>query len=72
MPIAFAMPGWQEIIVIALVVLLIFGGSAKLPQLARSLGKAIREFKNSVKDVKKDVIEGMEDESTADEEEKDE
>lgn len=59
MPIAFAMPGWPEIIVIALVILLIFGGTAKLPQLARSLGKAIKEFKHSVKDVKKDVMEGM-------------
>lgn len=46
--------GWQEVIVIALVILLIFGGSAKLPDLARSLGKAMKEFKKAIKDVQSD------------------
>jgi TatA/E family protein of Tat protein translocase len=36
--------GAPELIIILLIVLLIFGG-AKLPQLARSLGKAQSEFK---------------------------
>ncbi|GEM_PF-2476799 len=44
--------GWQEWVVIGLVVLLIFGGAKKLPELARSLGKAMQEFKKAVKDVK--------------------
>ena len=44
--------GWQEWVVIGLVVLLIFGGAKKLPELARSLGKSMQEFKKAVKDVK--------------------
>ena len=44
--------GPQEIIIIALVVLVLFGGS-KIPQLARSLGQAKKEFEEGVKgDVK--------------------
>jgi TatA/E family protein of Tat protein translocase len=36
--------GAPELIIVLLIILLIFGG-AKLPQLARSLGKAQSEFK---------------------------
>jgi TatA/E family protein of Tat protein translocase len=36
--------GYQELIIILVIVLLIFGGS-KIPELARGLGKGIREFK---------------------------
>ncbi|MEY2571481.1 MAG: hypothetical protein QOE63_1831 [Acidimicrobiaceae bacterium] len=44
--------GPQEIIIIALVVLVLFGGS-KIPQLARSLGQAKKEFEEGTKgDVK--------------------
>lgn len=39
--------GWLEILLILLIALLIFGPS-KLPQLAKSLGKAIREFRMSL------------------------
>ena len=38
------MPQGPELIVVLLVVLLIFGGT-KVPQLARSLGQAQREFR---------------------------
>jgi sec-independent protein translocase protein TatA len=41
-----AMIGGMELIVILLVVLLLFGGK-KLPELAKSLGKGIREFKQA-------------------------
>ena len=51
------MPQGPELIIVLLVVLLLFGG-AKIPQLARSLGQAQREFrKGSVEgdvDEKKD------------------
>ncbi len=38
--------GFSELLVILLVVLLIFG-ARRIPELARSLGKASREFKNA-------------------------
>ena len=41
------MPGTPELIVIALVVLVLFGGS-QLPKFARSLGSAQREFKKGI------------------------
>lgn len=41
--------GGPEIIVIVVVVLLFFGGK-KIPELARGLGKGIREFKDATKD----------------------
>ena len=40
------MIGMPEVIVIFLVVLLLFG-SRRIPEIARSLGKASREFKNA-------------------------
>ena len=41
--------GAPELLIILAVVLLLFG-SAKLPQLARSLGQAQKEFKDGVKE----------------------
>ncbi len=46
--------GTQELVVILLVLLLIFGGK-KLPELARGLGKGIREFKKATSDIEKDL-----------------
>jgi sec-independent protein translocase protein TatA len=40
----------QEMLVIALIVLLLFGGS-KIPQLMRGLGRGIREFKEGQKEL---------------------
>ena len=48
--------GWPEIVLIAAVVLLLFGGK-KIPELMRGLGRGVREFKDAVKDVKKEVEE---------------
>lgn len=44
----FGLPGGMEWILILLVVLIIFGPS-KLPQLGRSVGSAITEFKDGLK-----------------------
>ena len=44
------MLGSGEIIVILCLVMLLFGGK-KLPEFARSLGKGIREFKGSVREI---------------------
>lgn len=43
------MPGGMEWVLIALVVLLLFGGK-KIPELAKGLGSGIKNFKNAVKD----------------------
>lgn len=43
-----SMPGGTEWIVIGLVALLLFG--KRLPEVARSLGQAFKEFKNSLSD----------------------
>ncbi|MSQ25697.1 MAG: twin-arginine translocase TatA/TatE family subunit [Dehalococcoidia bacterium] len=39
--------GWVEILVILGVLMLLFGGS-KLPQMGKSIGKSIREFKSGI------------------------
>ena len=46
---AVGMPGGMELFWILLVVLVLFGG-AKLPQLARSMGSSITQFKKGLKD----------------------
>ena len=54
-----AMPGGWEMVVIALVILLMFGAK-KLPELARGLGQGIREFKGAVDGVKDELKEAEE------------
>lgn len=46
--------GFPELLVILLIVLLLFG-AGRLPEIARSIGKAIQEFKKGVKDIQRDV-----------------
>lgn len=48
--------GVQEILLIGLFVLIFFGAK-KIPDFMRGLGKGVREFKDAVKDVKKEVEE---------------
>jgi sec-independent protein translocase protein TatA len=50
------MPGGMEWILIALVVLLLFGGK-KIPELAKGLGSGIKNFKKAVKDDEDEVAE---------------
>jgi sec-independent protein translocase protein TatA len=42
--------GMQEILVIALIILLLFGGK-KIPELMKGLGKGVKSFKDGMKDV---------------------
>ena len=55
--------GGQEVGVILVIILLLFGAK-KLPELARSLGQGVKEFRKSVKEISEDVAEdGSEDSS---------
>ena len=53
-------PGPWEIVIILVIVLVLFGGK-KLPELARGLGKGLREFKNASRDIKKEVEDAVSD-----------
>ena len=48
--------GMGELIIILLIVLLIFG-AARLPQIAQSLGKSIKEFKKAGNEIRNDIEE---------------
>ena len=56
--------GMQEILVIALIVLLLFGGK-KIPELMKGIGKGVKSFKegmNEVTDITKDEKDEKKDE----------
>jgi sec-independent protein translocase protein TatA len=58
--------GGGELMLIALIVLLLFGGS-KVPELMRGLGKGIREFNSAKNSVEDEIRQGMRaDNNTAD------
>lgn len=48
--------GASEILMIALVVLLFFGGK-KIPELMKGLGKGVRSFKDGMKEVENEIKE---------------
>ena len=49
-------------ITLILAIVLIFFGAKKIPELARGLGKGIREFKDATKEIKNEIEEGVKDE----------
>ena len=53
-PLFFGNLGAGEIILIALIVLLLFGGK-KIPELMKGLGKGIRSFKEGMNNIEKDI-----------------
>lgn len=54
--------GAGEIILIVLVVLILFGAK-KIPDLAKGLGKGLKEFKKAVKDVEEDITSELKDDN---------
>ena len=52
--------GMSEILLIMLIVLLLFGAK-RIPEIAGSMGKGIREFKKNINDATRDVQDGIHD-----------
>ena len=51
---ALGMPGGWEWIIIGLIVVVFFGEN-KIPEIFRGFGKGIREFKEASKEIKKEI-----------------
>ena len=56
--------GAPEIIILALVVLLLFGGK-KIPELMRGIGKGVRSFKEGINGIEKDIKDNTDVEANA-------
>jgi sec-independent protein translocase protein TatA len=56
--------GGSEMFLILLAVLLLFGAK-KIPELARGLGKGIREFKDASREIKDELEEGLKEDKKA-------
>jgi len=63
--------GGGEMMLIGIAILLLFGGK-KLPELARGLGKGIREFKDASEGVKREIHRNINSVTTDEEERKEE
>lgn len=50
----FGMPGGMEWVIIIFAILLFFGAK-KIPELARGLGRGIREFKEATREIKEEI-----------------
>lgn len=50
----FGNMGGQEILIIALIILLLFGGK-KIPELMRGLGKGVSQFKKGMNDIEQEI-----------------
>lgn len=54
--------GGTEIIIIAIIILLLFGGK-KIPELMQGLGKGVKSFKKGMKEIEEDVENAGKDET---------
>ncbi|MFC4873384.1 twin-arginine translocase TatA/TatE family subunit [Negadavirga shengliensis] len=57
--------GGGSLVIIILVIILLFGAK-RIPELARGLGRGIREFKDATKEIQEDLEEGLKDKKTKD------
>ena len=57
-------PGWGELLIIMLFILIFFGAK-KIPEIAKGMGKGIREFKDATKEIKNEIDEGAKGDSKA-------
>ncbi|KAB1191906.1 twin-arginine translocase TatA/TatE family subunit [Haloferax sp. MBLA0076] len=74
-PLFPGLPGGPELLIVLLIVVLLFGAN-KLPQLARSSGQAMGEFRRGRQEIEEELQKGVEgeaeDEATADEDDDEE
>lgn len=59
-----SMPGGMEWVWILLVVVMLFGGK-KIPELAKGIGKGIREFNDAKDGIKKEIENGIAENKTS-------
>jgi sec-independent protein translocase protein TatA len=57
-PLLLGLPGGWEMIVIILLILLFFGAK-RIPELARGLGRGMYEFRKAADDIKKEIDSGV-------------
>lgn len=57
-PLLIGLPGGWEMIVIILLILLFFGAK-RIPELARGLGRGMYEFRKAADDIKKEIDSGV-------------
>jgi len=62
-PLLFGSLGMQEIILLSLVVLLLFGGK-KIPELMKGIGKGIRSFKSGMNGIEDEINKQMTDDTS--------
>ena len=62
--------GGGEIFVVLMFVLLVFG-SKRIPEVARNLGRGIRQFKNAADDIQRDITDSVSDVKKSIDQEKD-
>ena len=55
----FGLPGYVELLIVAFIVLLLFG--KRLPSTMRSLGQGVSEFQKGIKGIQDDVKNSIED-----------
>jgi sec-independent protein translocase protein TatA len=53
-PVLLSMPGGAELLILFIIVLLLFGAK-RIPEVAQNLGKGIREFKKSMREVQNEI-----------------
>ncbi len=53
-----AVIGWPQMVLVAVVVLLLFGGK-KIPELMKGLGKGVKEFKDATKEGSDDELDKL-------------
>jgi sec-independent protein translocase protein TatA len=51
--------GWEILLILG--ILLIFFGAKRIPELAKGLGKGIKEFKNATNEIKEEIEDGVKD-----------